>query len=54
MKTKQQQKAEARKVYQAKVDLEWGIYQTKCIEIDEQDDIKIIDGERYKLIEEKI
>ena len=72
---KEQQKKEAWKVYQAKIDPAYKAYraivdsaikvyfktadpalkacEAKCKEIDEQEDvIKIIDGKRYKLIEE--
>jgi len=62
MKTKQEQKAEALKAYKAIIDPALKIYNgiaepateaydAKLREIDGQD-IKIIDGKRYKLIEE--
>jgi len=61
--TKREQKNEAWKVYHAIIDpaMEayeaiqapaWEAYNAKCREIDQQkDDIRIIDGKRYKLIE---
>ena len=51
--TKLEQKIEARKAYDAIIVPALKIYEAKCKEIDKQkDDIKIIDGKRYKLIEE--
>ena len=65
--TKEQQKVEANKVYRAIIDPAFKAYEAivdsarkayqakieEIEEIDEQDDIiKIIDGKRYKLIEE--
>jgi len=32
----------------------WKAYQAKCKQIDEEEHIKIIDGKRYKLMEEKV
>jgi len=47
--------APAWKAYQAIKDPAWKAYLAKCDEIEQQedDDIRIIDGKRYKLIEEK-
>ena len=50
--------APAWKTYQAINMPMWDIYQAKCKEIDEEivkeeEDIKIIDGKRYKLIKKK-
>ena len=53
MKTKQQQKDEALKAYHAITDPAFETYLAKCKEIDAQEeDIKTIDGKRYKLIKE--
>jgi len=45
----------ARESYKAITDPAWKAYLAKCDEIEQQedDDIRIIDGKRYKLIEEK-
>jgi len=51
MKTKRKRKYEALKEYRAIQIPVWEAYLAKCKEIDEED-IKIIDGKRYKLIEE--
>ena len=49
--TKQEQKDEAFKAYEAIRDPAFKTYEAKCKEIDAQEDeIKIIDGKRYKLI----
>ena len=48
---KEQQKVEARKVYQAISVPAWNAYQAKIDEI-EKDDIITVKGKRYKLIEE--
>jgi len=52
MKTKEEQKEEAQKAYKAIVDPAREIYLAKLREIDE-DDIKIINGKKYKLVEEE-
>jgi len=50
---KQEQKDEAWKKYKAIRDQAWEEYYAKWEEIDKQEeDIKIIDGKRYKLIKE--
>ena len=55
MKTKQEQKDEALEAYIAIQAPALKAYLAKCDEIEQQedDDIRIIDGKRYKLIEEK-
>jgi len=51
--TKQEQKDEALEAYEAIAGSAYDAYQAKCREIDERaDDIKIIDGKKYKLVEE--
>ncbi len=51
--TKQEKKDKAWKEYEEIKKPVWKEYLAKCDEIDEQEeDIKIIDGKRYKLIEE--
>jgi len=52
---KQAKKDQAYKKYKAINDPAWEEYKAKCEAIDEQDleDIKIIDGKRYKLIKKK-
>jgi len=63
MKSKQEQKDEARKAYEAIVGPAWKAYEAivdpayeaysvRLREIDEED-IKIIDGKKYKLVEEE-
>jgi len=51
--TKQEQKDEAWESYKAIQASAWKFYKAKYDEIDQQkdDDIRIIDGKRYKLIE---
>jgi len=53
--TKQEQKDEALEAYIAIQAPALKVYLAKCDEIEQQedDDIRIIDGKRYKLIEEK-
>ena len=52
IKTKQQQKDLAYTAYEELVVLAGEVYDEKIRKIDEQNDIKIIDGKRYKLIED--
>ena len=52
IKTKQQQKDEAYTAYEELVVLAGEVYDEKIRKIAERDDIKIIDGKRYKLIKD--
>jgi len=45
--------AQAWEAYQAIEVSAWKAYEAKCKEIDKQGHIKIIDGKRYKLMEEE-
>jgi len=53
-KTYQAIKFPADKACQAIKVSAWKAYQAKCKEIDEEEHIKIIDGKRYKLMEEEV
>ena len=49
--TKQEQKDKAYAEYNAIEEPAYKEYKSKCNEIDEQEDMKIIDGKKYKLVD---